>query len=142
MNPPATATDDAGQIDTLIARFFAVFDNRDGRIATVDSFTSLFVSNACIASHGAGGIKLEGPLAFVEPRLALLRSGRLLTFHEWETSHQTEIIGTLASRRACYRKQGLLDGMDYAGTGTKFFQLARLEGAWRIVSLSWIDDTP
>ena len=51
-----------------------------------------------------------------------------------------QIVGGLATRTPRYAKAGLHLGADYAGSGTKFFQLAKFAAGWRIVALSWIDD--
>ncbi|WP_146646609.1 DUF4440 domain-containing protein [Labilithrix luteola] len=100
----------------------------------------LFASNATIATHSGRGVQITTPDEFVRPRIELLTSGRLVEFHEWETQSENEILGSLAVRRSRYEKSGRLDGQPYAGVGTKFFQLAQIDEAWRIVSLAWIDD--
>jgi hypothetical protein len=128
------------EIDALVARFFAAFDNRQGSVPTTEKFEALFGPSGFVVTHAGGDPQVSTPRAFVEPRVALLSSGSLVDFHEWETGSQTEIIGTLAVRRSRYAKQGLHDSKPYAGTGTKFFQLARLQQGWRIMSVAWIDD--
>jgi hypothetical protein len=127
-------------IDEIISRFFAVFDNRAGRIPEAQAFRVLFTSNATIATHSGRGVQISTPDEFVSPRIELLTSGRLVEFHEWETQSETETLGSLAVRRTRYAKSGRLDGGAYAGEGTKFFQLAQIDEEWRIVSLAWIDD--
>ena len=79
-------------------------------------------------------------MEFAEPRVALLGSGALTDFHEWEESSSTQVAGSVAARSSRYAKAGLHNGAAYAGTGTKFFQLARFGPDWRIVALTWIDD--
>lgn len=127
-------------IDEVICAFFAAFDNRDGRVPTIDVFDSLFARTSVVASHGASALSIGTVKEFVQPRVALLSSGRLVSFFEWETDAQTTVLGSLAVRRSRYSKSGQLDGLPYAGVGTKFFQLALVEGEWRIVALSWADD--
>jgi ribosomal-protein-serine acetyltransferase len=95
---------------------------------------------AFIVTHTGGDPQISTPRAFVEPRVVLLSSGSLIDFHEWEIESRTEIIGALAVRRSRYAKQGLHDSKPYGGTGTKFFQFARLQQGWRIMSVAWIDD--
>jgi hypothetical protein len=131
---------DRAVIDSLVARFFAVFDNRSGRTPRASDFEALFVPSALIATHTDGMPKIADPLAFVQPRITLLTSGALVDFHEWETQSQTEILGSLGVRRSRYSKRGLLDGRPFEGAGTKYFHFARLDHAWRIVFVSWIDD--
>jgi len=135
MNPNPTAL-----IDDVIRRFFAAFDNRNGRVPGIDSIESLFAPAAVVASHSATGTTICTVNEFARPRIDLLSSGRLVDFFEWETEAANQVVGSLAVRRSRYAKSGQLDGRPYAGTGTKFFQLACIEGTWRIVALSWIDD--
>lgn len=131
---------DQSQIDLLIATFFAAFDNRAGRVASKEAVVELFTEKAIVAKHGGGQIELSSPEEFAEPRVQLLRSGDLTGFHEWEESAETEIRGSLAVRRSRYAKSGSYHGSQYAGTGAKYFQLAKQAHAWKIVALSWIDD--
>ena len=133
-------SDSKPAIDEVISRFFAVFDNRAGRVPEAQTFGLLFVSNATIATHSSRGVQITTADEFVRPRIELLTSGRLVDFHEWETQSENEVLGSLAVRRSRYEKSGRLDGQPYAGVGTKFFELARIGEAWRIVSLAWIDD--
>lgn len=126
-------------LDHLIARFFAAFDNRNGRIPRRQELTALFVEGAVIV-HAAGGKTSALSVAdFAEPRIALLTSGRLAGFHEWETTSSTQVFSPFAIRTSQYEKSGLLDSKPYGGGGTKIFQLVNLEGRWRIVSLCWYD---
>ena len=127
-------------IDALVARFFAVFDNRSGRIPKVSEFEALFASSALIATHSHAMPLVTTPRAFVEPRITLLTSGALADFHEWETESETEILGTLGLRRSRYAKRGRLDGKPFEGAGTKHFHFARQDDGWRILFVSWIDD--
>ena len=132
---------DQENIDALIQRFFAAFDNRDGRVPRQELITELFAERAIIATHHDGQCDLYSPSEFAQPRIALLRSGDLLEFHEWEETSSTHIVGELATRTSRYAKAGLHLGAEYAGRGSKFFQLAKFASDWRIVALSWIDDT-
>lgn len=128
------------EIDHLVSRFFAVFDNRGGRNTTADEFVALFAPAAVIVSHVGREVTFSTPDDFVRPRLALLSVGQLTDFSEWETEAETECLDSLACRRSRYEKRGELAGEPYHGTGTKFFHFARTAVGWRIVALSWIDD--
>lgn len=128
------------RIDALVGDFFAAFDNRNGRIPTADGLLPLFADKAVVAKHDNGQCALYSPAEFVAPRIALLKSGELTGFHEWEVSETTEILGSLAVRNSRYSKSGLFNAASYSGSGTKRFQLARLSSGWKIVALSWMDD--
>jgi hypothetical protein len=134
-------SNDQARVDRLIADFFAEFDNREGRVPALEKMLELFAAKAIVARHQYGGpIELATPEEFAAPRIALLKSADLVGFHEWETSAQTQILGSLAVRNTRYAKEGIHHRNPYSGAGTKYFQLAKLGSAWKIVALSWIDD--
>lgn len=135
-------TDQSGrtEIDALVSAFFAVFDNREGRVPKLESLASLFAEGAVIAQDRGSGCEVYMVDNFAEPRIALLTSGALINFHEWETDAQTAIKGNVATRASRYQKQGLLESKLYAGTGSKFFQFGRFTNGWRITAIAWTDD--
>jgi hypothetical protein len=132
--------DHSQDIDALALAFYSVFDNREGRSASVDEVVAFFHEPAVIAKRTAAGFESSGPAAFARPRVALLHSGALTGFHEWETGSETHVEGDLAMRRSRYAKSGTMNGEPYAGCGTKLFQFVRVQGRWRILSLAWADD--
>lgn len=134
---PAT---DAARIDALTARFFAAFANRGGAHPAVLTLPHLFAPGAAIAVPDGGRSRVVDVRAFVEPRAELLHGGRLREFAEVELEADTRIAGGSAVRWSRYRKQGVLDGAPFAGTGTKMLTFARTEAGWRIVALAWHDD--
>ena len=127
-------------LDALVGAFYSAFDNRDGRVATIEAVTSLFAPQGVIAKRTAAGFEITTPVQFAEPRVALLRGTALVGFHEWETSGESKVEGDLAVRTSRYEKAGTMNGEPYAGKGTKHFNFIRLHGAWRILSLAWADD--
>ena len=137
---PADRAAEQARIDALIARFFAAFDNRNGRVPLESAITALFAERAVIARHQDGGCELSSPREFAAPRVALLAGGALVDFCEWEETASTRIRGPLAVRSSRYAKAGYCDGKPFRGAGTKLFQLGRFESEWRIVALSWVDD--
>src|SRR3954452_14234629 len=91
-------------IDALIQRFFAAFDNRNGRVPRQELITELFAERAISVAHHDGQCDLYSPSEFAEPRVALLASGELLEFHEWEETSSTQVVGQLATRTSRYAK--------------------------------------
>lgn len=126
-------------IEELIQAFFGAFDNRNGRQPTYAEIAALFMEDAAILQSAQGEMKRMTVAEFAEPRVALLTSGDLRDFHEWETSHTTNEQGDFAVRVSAYSKSGTLGSRPYGGHGTKLFQLAHLKEGWRIVSLCWFD---
>lgn len=131
---------DQAQIDALIAAFFAAFDNRKGRAPDPERLARMFAEQAVVTMHQASGCLLYTPQEFIAPRVALLKSGELVEFHEWEDSATTQVLGSLGVRTSRYAKSGVRNGDSFTGSGTKFFHIARMAGGWQIVALSWIDD--
>ena len=126
-------------LDSFIARFFEAFDNRNGRVPARAQIAALFVENAVILHNTGGETVVMTVSEFAEPRVALLTSGRLQEFSEWETASTTKMFSNFAVRTSEYSKSGVLDSIPYQGRGTKLFQLANMNGQWRIVSLCWYD---
>jgi lysophospholipase L1-like esterase len=142
LNPPTSMStpSDQAQIDTVIAAFYAAFDNRAGRHPTLAAVTACLHPRATVARATGGGFEIMGPADFAAPRVALLSSGELVDFHEWETAAETRITGDMATRQSTYTKAGLRSGQPYAGKGKKSFQLIREHGQWQILSVAWQDE--
>ncbi len=128
------------KVDALIARFFAVFDNRDDARPQIATLTGCFVENAVIVRHDGKTAEFCTVLEFAAPRIRLLTEGTLVQFHEWEETSSTQVFGGIAARVSRYGKAGILDGKAYSGSGTKCFQLVEAGIGWRISSLAWVDD--
>ena len=126
-------------IDDLVSMFFDTFDNRGGRVPDYDVFRLAFAEGAVIGKRSSDGVELWSLREFWEPRSALLTSGKLMDFHEWETESTTTILDGVAVRSCTYQKEGLLDGLPYRGEGTKCFQFALTRGGWCITHVLWED---
>lgn len=128
------------EIDSLVARFFATFDNRSGATPRLADMADCFTDKAVIVRQSSGGAEIYTVAEFATPRIELLTRGALRDFHEHETSATMQIFNGIAIRTSRYSKSGLLDGKDYSGSGTKCFQFVELATGWRIASLAWVDD--
>lgn len=126
------------EIDALTAEFFGAFDNRGGTAADVARIRRLVIPGGVIVKTGPEYTAYTVD-EFVAPRERLLSEGRLVDFHEWETSERTDIAGDVASRFGEYRKAGILDGEPFDGGGTKTIQFVRTPEGWRISSFAWYD---
>lgn len=135
-----TASDNRGQIDEIIARFFGAFDNRNGRIPTLEELAAVFMPGAVVMRDAGTHCERYSVPEFAEPRVRLLSSGELVEFHEWETESSTHVAGCVAVRASGYAKQGTRGGQPYRGGGRKFFQLGKLAEGWRIAAVAWSDD--
>jgi hypothetical protein len=127
------------EIDTLVAAFYAAFDNRGGVAPKGDELRTMFLREGRVTHVWADGVSTWTVEAFVAPRETMLTDGTLTEFHEWEVEGATILFDNIAERRSRYRKSGCLRGEPYSGEGRKFIQLCRTEGRWRIASVLWED---
>ena len=128
------------EIETLVADFYAAFDNRDARVPDIEAMRKLFAASAAITRIAQGSAECWSPDAFLAPRIAMMTEGRLTDFHEWEVEARTRVLANIASRWSTYEKAGRLDGADYRGRGHKFIQMYREAEGWRISAILWEDD--
>lgn len=127
-------------IDELVAQFFDLFTNAKGQQPKVWEIHSLFIPQGVIIKKAGENTEVFDLDSFIQPRAEILTDGTLTDFSEWETGHQTEIRGTLASRICTYEKSGTYMGQPYRGTGTKMMQFIYKHGRWCFVSVIWSDD--
>jgi len=126
-------------IDKVIASYYAVFDNRDGRIPDTERLENIFYPGAIITKRTGNKIEVMTVREFMLPRKELLTNGSLAEFNEWETENETIVNNGIASRISKYEKKGILNGEQFTGKGTKHFQLLSSKG-WKIISLLWEDE--
>ena len=133
-------TDALANINNVTTAFFDAFDNRQNRIPDFDQFKKCFVEGSVIGKRTDTEVKVWSLSDFWKPRNELLIDGKLTEFHEWEVKPETSIFNGIAIRHCSYQKEGILDGLPYAGVGTKCFQFVLTQGGWRIAYLLWEDD--
>jgi len=133
-------TQDRADIDALIARFFSAFDNRGGRVPTLEEIESLFAPGAIVVCDSGTHAERWSVREFAAPRVRLLTSDDLVDFHEWETAASTRVLGAIATRESTYAKRGTRRGEPYSGGGCKFFHVGRFAAGWRISAVAWSDD--
>lgn len=127
-------------IERLAAAFYAEFDNRNGRIPRVRVLLDMFFSEARIVRLDQDGALALDRVTFLEPRIELLSTGALTQFHEWEIEGQTIVMGNIATRTSVYRKEGVMNGQPYVGSGRKLLHLFNQDGRWLIAAMLWEDD--
>jgi GNAT superfamily N-acetyltransferase len=136
-------TDDAA-IEDVVRAFFRAFANDEAERGSLDRLPSEFTADARISVLTAGEVRTYGVDEFIAPRRALLSSGAVTGFSEWETESTTLVHRDIACRRSRYAKRGVRDGSAFTGAGTKVFSFVRVPvrggSAWKIHTLVWQDD--
>ena len=95
---------DRVSIDQVVESFFAAFSNRGQLPPQLDGLRDLFSADAVIVKRSNGSVETMSVNAFIEPRQALLCSGALTEFSEFEQESETVILRSLACRWSIYGK--------------------------------------
>ncbi|MGV8913389.1 MAG: GNAT family N-acetyltransferase [Rhodoglobus sp.] len=130
---------DESEINSTMSAFFSAFASPNQRAVDLRGLRSLFLPDAIIVAMADGVTKQYDLESFIEPRQALLNSGRLLDFSEQELAADMSIFGDIAQRWSLYSKSGALDGRSSADWGRKGFQFVRTPAGWRISAIVWQD---
>ncbi|MCH7973232.1 MAG: DUF4440 domain-containing protein [Bacteroidetes bacterium] len=106
-------------MDTLTARFFDLFSNKDGRVPNVKDIKSIFIPEGILVSNTEETPAIYDLESFIKPREEILTNGTLTNFCEREISHSTEIFENIAQRFCLYEKSGNLNGEHFEIRGMK-----------------------
>ena len=133
-------TADHEAISGLVATFFGAFTSGPGCGARLDALPEVFLPQAVIVRTCGSQPAVYDVESFIAPRRALLTSGGLTQFREWEVSERTELFGSIAHRFSSYAKSGLQDGISFSARGMKTLQFIRTAQGWRISAAAWDDE--
>jgi hypothetical protein len=136
---PSEAKDQA-EIEVLVRTFFAAFVSGPECAAPLDALPDLFLKEAVIVRTCGLTPAVYDVDGFIAPRKALLTSGGLQDFREWEVSGRTEVFGDIAQRLCSYAKAGIQDGRPFSARGMKMLQFVRTAAGWRISAAAWDDE--
>ena len=136
--PPSGTDRDA--VEGIVRTFFAAFRSGPDCAARLTALRGVFLPEAVIIRTCGGEPAVYGVDGFLAPRQALLTSGALVEFREWELSGRTEVFGDIAQHFCSYAKAGVQDGTPFTGRGMKTLQLVRTSAGWRISALAWDDE--
>lgn len=67
---------------------------------------------------------------------------RASAFLEEELDHQCEVFGNVAQVRSVYRSVFGSGATAREGRGVNFYNFARIDGAWKIMSIVWDNERP
>jgi hypothetical protein len=127
-------------IDQIVSTLFSSFNNRNGKLADLNSLSDIFLPNGAIVKTCGEPPTVLNLADFVAPRDILLNGGELEDFSEEEIWERTDIFGSVAQRFCLYKKSGALAGEKFETRGMKSIQLVNTESGWKIASLAWDDE--
>jgi len=136
---PSEAKDQA-EIEAVVRTFFAAFVSGPECAARLAALPELFLKEAVIVRTCGLTPAVYDVDGFIAPRKALLTSGALQDFREWEVSGRTEVFGDIAQRVCSYAKAGIQDGRPFSARGMKMLQFVRTPAGWRISAAAWDDE--
>lgn len=140
MDEAPASDDEDGRIADLLRRFFAVFNNQDGRSPSLAALPYMLAPQAVISRADDAGLHRMSVEEFVLPRAELLRpGGRLAAFDEAIVEQRIDRHGRIAQAWLRYRKQGVLDGQAFEAEGFKTVQLLNTGRRWQIAAVAWED---
>jgi hypothetical protein len=128
--------------NVLVAEFFGAVSFDAARAPEYDRLHDLFVPGGLIVKAVGDAYEATDVRGFIAPRQAMVDSGQLTEFREFETGFTAERFGYAAQRTSRYGKQGVLDGAAFSGRGVIFTQFARTPSGWRITAMTWDDERP
>jgi hypothetical protein len=131
---------DLAEIAVVVRTFFAAFVSGPECVAGLEALRDLFLPEAVVVRTCGLTPAVYDVDGFIAPRQALLTSGALQDFREWEVSGHTEVFGDIAQRRCSYAKAGIQDGQPFSARGMKVLQFVRTPAAWRISAAAWDDE--
>ena len=129
-------------LDRLATEFFRAVSFEAGETPPYDGIHLLFVECGLLIKNTALTPEISTVGRFIEPRLALVRSGELERFREWELSETTQIFGNVAHRFSAYAKTGTLKGVPFEARGMISTQFISTPEGWRMCSMAWDDERP
>lgn len=137
---PVPVGADEEQIAQLLRLFFDAFTSGPDVVARLEGLRGLFLPAAVIVKTCGGEPTSYDVDGFLAPRQALLTSGDLQEFREWELQGRTQVFGDVGHHFCSYAKAWVQDGAARSGRGTKSIQLVRTGEGWRISALAWDDE--
>jgi hypothetical protein len=126
------------RISELTAAFYSAFTN-GASPAPVDKIYAVCLPEAVIVNASSEAPAIYNLREFVEPRRALLASGALIDFREYEIAEETTVHGRIAYRFSRYEKTWMHGAEPMRGAGTKIFSFVLTPQGWKIASVLWHD---
>lgn len=138
--PGATVNVSDDQLRELVEEFFRAVSFDPGDRPSYPRIRELFVPYGRLTRNGPDGAQTHTVDEFIASRQAMVDSGRLTSFHEFEMAAVTESFGGVAHRLSTYGKRGITDGVPHEARGIISTQFLRTSAGWLMTSMAWEDE--
>lgn len=130
------------ELDKLTNEFFRAVSFEVGGVPAYELIRSLFIEAGLLIKNVGAVPEISTVQQFIEPRQALVRSGDLARFNEYEISASTVIFGNVAHRFSIYGKSGTMKGTTFSTKGMISTQFILTPAGWRMSAMAWDDERP
>jgi len=128
------------ELDRLTNEFFRAVSFEAGEIPPYEEIYALFIETGLIIKNTAATPEISTVRQFIEPRMAMVRSGEMTRFNETELSESTEVFGKVAHRFNSYAKSGTINGVAFTARGMVSTQFIQTPAGWKISAMAWDDE--
>ena len=142
MNKDPSRTAVKQELDSLSTRFFRAVSFEPGDKPAYDDIHSLFITAGLLIKNTASTPEISTIAGFIAPRQALVDSGALTRFKEWDLSEITQVFGNIAHRYSAYGKAGTQDGKAFEARGVISTQFIKTPQGWKMSAMAWDDERP
>ena len=142
MNKDPSRTAVKQELDSLSTRFFRAVSFEPGDKPAYDDIHSLFITAGLLIKNTASTPEISTIAGFIAPRQALVDSGALTRFKEWELSEITQVFGNIAHRYSAYGKAGTMNGEAFEARGMISTQFVKTPEGWKMSAMAWDDERP
>ncbi|TML03623.1 MAG: hypothetical protein E6G41_13485, partial [Actinobacteria bacterium] len=105
------------ELKALMDAFFAAVSFEEGSAPAYERLRELVLPGGLLIRNTGEAPEVATVDAFIAPRQALVESGELTSFAEFETHAITEVFGQVAHRLSTYGKRGVTNGEPFEGAG-------------------------
>jgi len=130
------------ELDRLTNEFFRAVSFEAGETPPYEDIYALFIETGLIIKNTAATPEISTVRQFIEPRMAMVRSGEMTRFNETELSESTEVFGKVAHRFNSYAKSGTIKGVAFTARGMVSTQFIQTPAGWKISAMAWDDERP
>lgn len=130
---------DLAAIDAVIARAYEAICFAPGKQPTMHQLADVFMDGGILVNANPEEPKAQTVSAFVAQFEALYHKGAILSLHETEVHHITEVFGRVAYRLSTYEARWKETDITPFATGINSFHLVKQNERWVVASMIWND---